>query len=83
MVFPTTTQEHDFDYEATLHRVSRIEDQLTSSINSINLLRAQIKKEESLLVEDEEEVEHLQESTKSNEALRTTTSRSSKLYRST
>lgn len=76
MPFPPSTNDNDFDYEATLDRISYLEDQLTSNQQSINLLRAQIKKEETLLKEDEQEVERLDRSFKSNTAFRRQQSKS-------
>lgn len=68
--FPPSTDERHFDHEANLHRISKIEEQMTADIHSINLLRAQIAKEERLLKQDKAEVDHLEESLKSNEAYR-------------
>jgi len=68
--FPPSTDEHYFDHEANISRVSKIEEQLTANIHSINLLRAQITKEEQLLKQDQAEVDYLEHSLKSNEVLR-------------
>ena len=47
-----------------------MEEKLTTNQNSMNLLRAQIQKEKSLLKQDEREVRQLEASLKSNEAYR-------------
>ena len=73
--FPPSTDELHFDHEANLNRISKIEEQVTADIHSINLLRAQIAREEQLLNQDKAEVEHLEESLKANEAYRRDQSR--------
>lgn len=76
MLFPPSTNENDFDYEATLDRTSYLEDQLTANQQSIHLLRAQIGKEEKLLKADEEEAVRLDQAFKSNTAFRRQQSKS-------
>lgn len=76
MLFPPSTNDNDFDYEATLNRTSYLEDQLTSNQQSIHLLRAQIKREEVLLKEDKQEVGRLDQAFKSNTAFRRQQSKS-------
>ena len=75
MPFPPRTDERDFDFEATLHRVRTLENQLTSSIHSIALLRAQIKKEEEALRKDKDDLQALEQSAKSARGLRKEQSR--------
>lgn len=48
---------------------------MTADTHSMNLLKAQIEKEENLLKQDEAELAHLEESLKANEALRRDQSR--------
>lgn len=75
MPFPPRTDERDFDFEATLHRVRTLENQLTSSIHSIALLRAQIKKEEEALRKDKDDLQALEQSAKSARGMRKEQSR--------
>lgn len=69
------TEEHFFDHEANLHRVVRVEEQLSSNLHAMKLLQAQLIKEEQYLKQDEAEVIYLEESVKSNEAVRRQQSR--------
>lgn len=73
--YPTGTDESHFDHEANLGRINKLEEQLTSNINSVTLLRAQIAKEEGLLKEEKAELEQLERSLQSNEAFRRQQSR--------
>lgn len=75
MPYPPGTEEQYFDHEANLHRVNRIEEQLSSNTHAMKLLQAQLAKEEELLKQDEAEVKYLEESLKSNEAIRRQQSR--------
>ena len=75
MPFPPRTDERDFDFEGTLHRVRTLENQLTSNIHSIALLKAQIKKEEDSLGEDVEALEALENSARDVRGLRKEQSR--------
>lgn len=75
MPYPAGTEEQYFDHEANLHRVNRVEEQLSSSTHAMKLLRAQLAKEEELLKQDEAEAIYLEESLKSNEAVRRQQSR--------
>ena len=68
--FPPSTDEYYFDHEANIHRISKVEEQLNANIHSMNLLRAQIAKEEQLLNQDQAEVDYLEHSLRSNEMLR-------------
>lgn len=68
--FPPKTEDSYFDHEANLHRIRKIEEQLTSSIHSIKLLRAQIVQEEKHLKQEEAELEYLERSLQSNEKFR-------------
>lgn len=70
MPFPRRTDERDFDFEGTLHRVRILENQLTSNIHSIALMRAQIKKQEDALRKDKEDLQVLEQSAKDAKALR-------------
>ena len=70
MPFPPSTDEQQFDFEATLQRIGSLEDQLTDNIHSINLLRAQVAQEERSLQEDRRELASLNNNMKSTEALR-------------
>lgn len=74
--FPPGTEEQHFDYEANLNRMAKVEEQLTNNTHSMNLLRAQIKKEEALLKQDERELANLESAMKDNEAVRREQSRS-------
>lgn len=70
MPFPPRTDERDFDYEGTLHRVRTLENQLTSNIHSVALLKTQIKKEEEAMREENDELHVLEQSAKGAQALR-------------
>lgn len=74
--FPPGTEEQHFDYEASLNRMAKVEDQLNSNVHSMNLLRAQIQKEEALLKQDEHEAAVLEKAMRDNEVLRREQSRS-------
>lgn len=75
MPFPPRTDERDFDFEGTLHRVRTLENQLTSNIHSVALLKAQIKKEEDALRKDKEVLHALEQSAKDARGLRKEQSR--------
>lgn len=75
MPYPAGTEEQHFDHEANLHRINRIEEQLSSNTHAMKLLSAQLAKEEELLKQDEAEARYLEESLKSNEAIRRQRSR--------
>lgn len=75
MPFPPRTDERDFDFEGTLHRVRTLENQLTSNIHSIALLKAQIKKEEDGLLIDKRELQALEQTAKESRGLRKEQSR--------
>ena len=75
--FPPSTDEQYFDHDANIHRISKIEEQLTANIHSMDLLRAQIAREEQLLKQDQAEVDYLERSLKSNEVLRKEQSKTS------
>jgi kinetochore protein Fta7 len=75
MPFPPRTDERDFDFEGTLHRVRALENRLTSNIHSIALLKAQIKKEEDALRKDMEDLQVLEQSAKGARGLRKEQSR--------
>lgn len=75
MPYPAGTEEQYFNHEANLHRVNRIEEQLSSNIHAMKLLSAQLAKEEELLKQDEADARYLEESLKSNEAIRRKQSR--------
>jgi len=75
MPFPPRTDERDFDFEGTLHRVRSLENQLTSNIHSIALLKAQIKKEEDALRNDREDLRVLEQTAKDARGLRKEQSR--------
>lgn len=70
MPYPASVRADHFDHEANIARVASLEARLTANQHSILLLRAQLKEEEILAREDEAEVEHLQQSLKSNRAFR-------------
>lgn len=75
MPFPPRTDERDFDFEGTLHRVRTLENQLTSNIHSIALLKPQIKKEEDALRRDKEDLRVLEHSATDARGLRKEQSR--------
>jgi septal ring factor EnvC (AmiA/AmiB activator) len=75
MPFPQRTDERDFDFEGTLHRVRTLENQLTSNIHSIALLKAQIKKEEDGLRKDKQSLQALEQTAKESRGLRREQSR--------
>jgi kinetochore protein Fta7 len=70
MPFPPRTDERDFDYEGTLHRVRTLENQLTSNTHSVAILKAQINKEEEALRNEKEDLHAVEQSAKDARALR-------------
>lgn len=63
-------RENDFDFENVLNNSRSLEGQLTTTLHSIELLKAQVKKEEMLLMTEKSECEEL-ESNAQREADRT------------
>jgi phage shock protein A len=56
-----TTQEHDFDYEATLAQTRALEAQLTEAGRAARVLKVSIRQEERDLAEERRELEVLRE----------------------
>ncbi|KAK4946156.1 hypothetical protein LTR10_014667 [Elasticomyces elasticus] len=69
---PTTTSADDtpFDLSNTLHRISSLQSQLTTNIQSAHLLRRQIKREQKALKQDRAELTALERGLKSSSELR-------------
>ncbi|EEH11557.1 conserved hypothetical protein [Histoplasma capsulatum G186AR] len=60
MPFPPGTKDADFDYEAALDENRALELQLAAVVNSADLLRAEIAREEAQLAKDKAQLEELE-----------------------
>ena len=76
MPFPPTrgaasekASEIDFDFEATLDRISKLEAELNMNVESAKVLREQVKIEEAMLRRDREEYKQLEDGVRSERAL--------------
>lgn len=70
MPFPPTTKETDFDYETILNENRALETQLATTINSIELLRAETRREEAGLARDTERLDRLKRNARTAQAER-------------
>ncbi|KIV77270.1 hypothetical protein PV11_09081 [Exophiala sideris] len=66
----TSLDDTPFDLSNTLHRVSSLQSQLTTNIQSAHLLRRQIKREQRALKQDRAELTALERGLKSSSELR-------------
>ncbi|KAI9826187.1 MAG: hypothetical protein M1819_007443 [Sarea resinae] len=60
MPFPLNTRDVYFDYEKLLDSTRGLESQLTPSIHSVALLRAEIEREERALADEKEQLDELE-----------------------
>ncbi|KAK2806622.1 hypothetical protein FQN51_006588 [Onygenales sp. PD_10] len=70
MPFPPATKDADFDYETALEENRTLELQLSSTTNSADLLRAEIKREEAELAKETAQLEELEKNAKAAKAER-------------
>ncbi|EFQ99331.1 hypothetical protein MGYG_02344 [Nannizzia gypsea CBS 118893] len=70
MPFPAGTRDGSFDYEGALGESRALESQLATATSSIQLLQAEIKREEAELARDKLKLEELERNAKAAEAER-------------
>ncbi|KKZ61307.1 hypothetical protein EMCG_04024 [[Emmonsia] crescens] len=70
MPFPPGTKDADFDYEAALDDNRALELQLAAVINSADLLRAEISREEAQFAKERAQLEELEKNAKAAQAER-------------
>lgn len=70
MPFPPVTKDTSFDYEAALDENRALEAQLATVTNSVDLLKAEVEKEEALLAKETRQLEELEKNAKRAEAER-------------
>ncbi|OJJ47127.1 hypothetical protein ASPZODRAFT_132074 [Penicilliopsis zonata CBS 506.65] len=68
--FPPATKESNFEYETALDEHRSLEDHLGTVTDSIDLLKAQIAKEEALLARENKQLEELRKNAKAAETER-------------
>ncbi|KAL1966109.1 hypothetical protein VTN77DRAFT_4857 [Rasamsonia byssochlamydoides] len=70
MPFPPLTKDANFDYEAALQEHRSLEAQLSTTTNSIDLLKMELEKEEALLAKETKQLEEMEKNAKRAEAER-------------